>query len=146
MAHKNPPYVCVSYFPMWFSTCVPPQWMPFSLCCYTPLTLHMSTMSVVDPHTDPSISTDTTMQHTVSLRMQRDTTSTAAICVMRMARTKQNYTDDERTTECVICMERPRVTAMVPCGHVSTCTKCTAGLHDCPICRAPVDSTLRVYM
>jgi hypothetical protein len=46
---------------------------------------------------------------------------------------------------CVVCMERTRVLALDPCGHLCTCDECAKQLSKCPICNKPIKSTLRVY-
>jgi hypothetical protein len=49
---------------------------------------------------------------------------------------------------CVICIDRAKVVALIPCGHVCLCATCTvkAAPKTCPMCRAHVTSTLRVFM
>ena len=59
---------------------------------------------------------------------------------------------------CVVCHESKAQIAMVPCGHVCLCTTCVPQMlqHDkssdysgtlkCPICRAVVQSTLKIYL
>ena len=37
--------------------------------------------------------------------------------------------------ECVVCFERARAVAFVPCGHFCVCSKCGHRLDECPICR-----------
>ena len=37
--------------------------------------------------------------------------------------------------ECVVCFERARAVAFVPCGHFCVCSKCGQRLSECPICR-----------
>ena len=37
--------------------------------------------------------------------------------------------------ECVVCFERARAVAFVPCGHFCVCSKCGQRLDECPICR-----------
>jgi len=44
---------------------------------------------------------------------------------------------------CVICMERNREVVNVPCGHVVCCATCV--MKTCPICRADVKESVRVY-
>ncbi|TMW63547.1 hypothetical protein Poli38472_002488 [Pythium oligandrum] len=51
--------------------------------------------------------------------------------------------------ECVICLDAPRNSICVPCGHLSACYAC---LHRqvvtkkiCPICRTPAQTVVRVY-
>jgi len=46
---------------------------------------------------------------------------------------------------CVICEEKPVQVALLECGHLNFCVECSTGLKECPICRAPVARTLRVY-
>jgi len=46
---------------------------------------------------------------------------------------------------CVICEEKPVQCALLECGHLNFCVECSTGLKECPICRAPVVRTLRVY-
>lgn len=68
--------------------------------------------------------------------------------------------DDNGGRSCPVCLEAAqRNTALVPCGHV-LCARCAqffappqrhvarggGGLKPCPICRAPVASTLRTFM
>ena len=37
--------------------------------------------------------------------------------------------------ECVVCFERARAFAFVPCGHFCVCSNCGQRLSECPICR-----------
>jgi hypothetical protein len=51
---------------------------------------------------------------------------------------------------CVVCLEAPADSAIVPCGHMCGCHSClvriqTSGSALCPICRGPVTSTIRIY-
>ena len=52
-------------------------------------------------------------------------------------------------TECVICMERDKNVAFLPCGHYIACEECAKLLqHDigmCAICSAGIESVLRIY-
>jgi len=52
----------------------------------------------------------------------------------------------EEEDRCTICMDRKATVAMVPCGHLCCCDKCSQGLQSCPICRAPVTKTQVIYM
>ena len=46
--------------------------------------------------------------------------------------------------QCVVCWERQALFVVVPCGHICLCSNCS--YQDfCPICRAQVSNTLRVY-
>eukprot|EP01108_Squamamoeba_japonica_P001431 TRINITY_DN1608_c0_g1_i7.p1 TRINITY_DN1608_c0_g1~~TRINITY_DN1608_c0_g1_i7.p1 ORF type:complete len:205 (-),score=0.59 TRINITY_DN1608_c0_g1_i7:13-627(-) len=51
-------------------------------------------------------------------------------------------------SECVVCLEKEKTVACVPCGHVTTCVECAKHSHRtkiCLVCRAPVESFLRIY-
>jgi hypothetical protein len=38
---------------------------------------------------------------------------------------------------CIVCMDRPRCYAFLPCGHICCCEECTKSLDQCPLCRQP---------
>ncbi|KAF4525773.1 hypothetical protein B566_EDAN002035 [Ephemera danica] len=46
--------------------------------------------------------------------------------------------------ECCICMNQLRNTAFQPCGH-RCCSMCAPQLSHCPMCRCPINGTLRIY-
>jgi hypothetical protein len=50
---------------------------------------------------------------------------------------------------CMICMERPKVIALIPCGHKAYCAECFVdpilGQENCPYCRTAVTETIRLY-
>ena len=48
---------------------------------------------------------------------------------------------------CVICLEKPSIIALRPCGHVCLCQKCSRKMQplDCPICNTAITGTLKVY-
>jgi hypothetical protein len=46
----------------------------------------------------------------------------------------------------VVCLEQPRETAMIPCGHTQVCSACCTTLlrarrPQCPLCRVQVSNT-----
>ena len=47
---------------------------------------------------------------------------------------------------CKICMDEQVGAAFHPCGHLFTCPRCAKGLEQCPLCRAHIESTSRVYL
>lgn len=54
---------------------------------------------------------------------------------------------DERRREqrvCPLCCERPKNTALVPCGH-QYCGECAGRLDRCPACRAAIVQRLRTF-
>jgi len=71
---------------------------------------------------------------------------------LEAADSKASEEEQRRRNEtCSVCMDAPRTTALVPCGHVVCCDDCAVALvamdvPTCPSCRAPIASTLRVYV
>ena len=58
--------------------------------------------------------------------------------------------EEETAALCVVCDERAREFALVPCGHLCLCASCRplvlgASAPTCPLCRADCESALRVY-
>ncbi|CAN0180292.1 unnamed protein product [Lampetra fluviatilis] len=47
--------------------------------------------------------------------------------------------------ECVVCMERKPETVFLTCGHVCCCAACGTLLTSCPLCRADIQSQVRLY-
>jgi TPR repeat protein len=47
--------------------------------------------------------------------------------------------------ECVVCIDAPRSTVLLPCGHVCMCGDCVGDCQSCPICRTAIESALKVY-
>eukprot|EP00929_Paragymnodinium_shiwhaense_P060102 TRINITY_DN30051_c0_g1_i1.p1 TRINITY_DN30051_c0_g1~~TRINITY_DN30051_c0_g1_i1.p1 ORF type:complete len:574 (+),score=105.45 TRINITY_DN30051_c0_g1_i1:172-1893(+) len=51
---------------------------------------------------------------------------------------------------CVVCLERPADTAVVPCGHMCGCGQCLQAIQgtpaaQCPLCRGPVTSVIKIF-
>ena len=46
---------------------------------------------------------------------------------------------------CCVCWSAPADMAAVPCGHLVLCRDDARCITKCPICRAPVESFLRVF-
>ena len=47
---------------------------------------------------------------------------------------------------CKICLDNPIDTIFLPCSHLVTCTKCQMCINECPICRAKIKATAKVYI
>ena len=62
---------------------------------------------------------------------------------------KEKVVEDEKNN-CVVCMERPSKTAMVPCGHASFCEECAKRLLStvgkCAICRTKIQTVMNIFM
>lgn len=51
-------------------------------------------------------------------------------------------TDDK---SCVVCMENPRDTVLLECGHIAVCHHCAVKLSSCPICRGAIVRVVKTY-
>jgi len=57
----------------------------------------------------------------------------------------------EEEVQCVVCMDERKQHVMMPCMHMCVCGVCAQRLLDaqtplCPVCRTPVESTMRVFI
>jgi hypothetical protein len=58
--------------------------------------------------------------------------------------------DQEQDDEllCILCMEQPKDTCLLPCGHAMMCGACTEAAlqrsNECPVCRAGVLGSLAI--
>jgi hypothetical protein len=57
----------------------------------------------------------------------------------------------DAASKCVLCLDKEKVMALVPCGHIVFCVSCApsdrlAQLETCPLCRTEVNGVLRVYV
>jgi hypothetical protein len=55
----------------------------------------------------------------------------------------------EDPSVCVVCMDEKADCCLKPCGHLCLCQTCAIEIHTrretCPICRACIQETLKVY-
>mmetsp|Transcript_2779 Transcript_2779/g.4728 ORF Transcript_2779/g.4728 Transcript_2779/m.4728 type:complete len:142 (-) Transcript_2779:98-523(-) len=67
---------------------------------------------------------------------------------MKLLAQREGGPQNERGTDCVVCMSAPRRYAFTPCGHRCVCHLCAVGVcqteRRCPICRAKVVRILRI--
>ena len=48
--------------------------------------------------------------------------------------------------ECIICFEKEKTFAFIPCGHKILCSECVKKkFQKCPLCRKSVTGVLRIY-
>lgn len=47
--------------------------------------------------------------------------------------------------QCIICFENQMSVAFRPCSHVACCTTCATTITECPLCRAKIDESFRLY-
>ena len=48
---------------------------------------------------------------------------------------------------CVVCKDKPKECAFVPCGHMVTCARCAALVEadGCPVCRQEISMVLKIF-
>ena len=51
---------------------------------------------------------------------------------------------EERT--CKICLDATAAMLFDPCGHLSTCARCSSSLTECPMCRNRIRKKIKVFM
>jgi len=56
---------------------------------------------------------------------------------------RKTLVDDEKS--CIICLEKERCVALIPCGHLCLCRDCSGTQKKCPICRTVITDFLRTY-
>lgn len=52
----------------------------------------------------------------------------------------------EAAMRCIVCLERPKMSVFVPCGHKCTCEECAIKFvdkHKCPLCKKSVESIIK---
>ncbi|KAK6169025.1 hypothetical protein SNE40_020155 [Patella caerulea] len=49
-------------------------------------------------------------------------------------------------TTCRICFDNPAEILTLPCAHISCCVTCAAPLKKCPICRRPIQGTVKIFL
>lgn len=64
-------------------------------------------------------------------------------------RTKQQHPAQEQQKECIVCMDNPRNSVLLPCGHLGVCMTCATQLQGttkiCPICRNAITQFHQVF-
>jgi hypothetical protein len=81
------------------------------------------------------------IKHTIHLPQLHEPESTSnAVAVAAATAEVNDYT-------CVICWTNPRIMVFTPCNHLCSCESCGrhSSITDCPICRTPIDSRIRIY-
>ena len=62
---------------------------------------------------------------------------------------QENFIQDwERLKQeraCVVCLDRVKNIIFLPCAHLAACVECSVSMQKCPVCRAPVEATVRTF-
>jgi hypothetical protein len=72
---------------------------------------------------------------------------------VKRERTSNKINDKESASNdvaCVVCLLYERNHAVIPCGHLVSCTRCALRLKQdddrCPICRVPYNQLVKIFM
>ncbi|XP_066156172.1 death-associated inhibitor of apoptosis 1-like [Euwallacea fornicatus] len=49
-------------------------------------------------------------------------------------------------TLCKICLQQEVGVVFLPCGHIVSCVECSSALKSCPVCRKPLEATVRAFL
>jgi len=67
-------------------------------------------------------------------------------CAMRRRQEGKGVTvRGQGRPKCVVCRERNRDRAVLPCGHVAFCSLCVLGISECPVCCRKVGGVLALF-
>ncbi|AKN80731.1 inhibitor of apoptosis 3 [Diatraea saccharalis granulovirus] len=56
---------------------------------------------------------------------------------------EEEIKDEERL--CKICFKEERNVALIPCGHVVLCPKCSLSVKNCPVCRSDFVNVIKIF-
>ncbi|KAM3965044.1 inhibitor of apoptosis protein isoform 2-T2 [Aphomia sociella] len=59
--------------------------------------------------------------------------------------TSATTVEEDTSKLCKICYVDECNVVILPCGHVCACAKCVFSTDKCPICRGPIDNSVRLY-
>lgn len=63
---------------------------------------------------------------------------------------KESKDDDDDEKLCIVCLDRPKVMAILPCGHMCLCEKCGEmykkdKTKTCPECRRKIEGVYKIF-
>ena len=59
---------------------------------------------------------------------------------------KQMSSATQNQRNCIICFSQEIEIVLVPCLHLCSCDACSKAINECPVCRKPIQSRVKVYM
>jgi hypothetical protein len=75
-------------------------------------------------------------------------TSSSERCLSGRTTEILSHEQDERL--CILCEDAKKVVVLLPCKHMTLCTKCASTclfktLHECPMCRVQIKDSMEIY-
>lgn len=92
------------------------------------------------------------LQDALQLEIIDGSVSESQVCSLRMIieeiRAALRKEEEEASCRncCCVCTDGPIEAVLLPCRHQQLCMTCAEALTLCPVCRASIESRLRVYM
>lgn len=65
--------------------------------------------------------------------------------VERLREILESKEEEKEKTTCSVCFSAATQCVLDPCGHICLCMGCSKGLVQCPICRANIQKTIRIF-
>mmetsp|Transcript_33599 Transcript_33599/g.42891 ORF Transcript_33599/g.42891 Transcript_33599/m.42891 type:complete len:330 (-) Transcript_33599:86-1075(-) len=78
--------------------------------------------------------------HEIEIRLDRSIADVKKAKVS-MERKKKKYEDDNNA--CIICMDAPKSTLLMPCRHICVCDECSDSVNQCPMCRDDIVTRIK---
>ena len=100
-----------------------------------------------EQHTDPNNNIYNQNAH-----MENETTFYLINGIRVMNTVIQDTYEDTDCNQCMICLERRKIVAAIPCGHVVTCMRCAVDYHNndqnvvCIVCSNEIDTLIGLYL
>ena len=64
---------------------------------------------------------------------------------LQTTKKKQHQPHTVHHTSCIGCTDAPADMVIISCGHMVLCQECITQCSNCPMCRGPLDSFIKVY-
>lgn len=58
---------------------------------------------------------------------------------------QSSVVQQQRSPQCVICLDKEKDTLLKPCRHFCVCSECAIALAGCPVCRKPIEDREKIY-
>jgi len=99
-------------------------------------------------HETPSLSLSATSSVNLGYHHDHQLSSSLDLSGLESAPSEMTRADS-MATECIICMDRDKNVAFLPCGHYIACEECATLLrHDigtCAICSAGIEAVIKIF-
>ena len=67
-------------------------------------------------------------------------------CSIPIAHVVKRFSEKGEESTCIICLDALKDTLLQPCRHLCVCEGCAKALKVCPVCRAKISKTEKVFV